>query len=71
MIILSRGEHLKKNSMFTPVFPNRTLLKLEVRIIFEEYSDKKVFDQIEEVTSGLNEFNCKPNKENLKRMVEH
>lgn len=54
---------------FTPVFPDLTELKIEVQIILDEYSDKKTPEIIEEVTSYLNEFYGKPNKENLKKWL--
>ena len=40
-----------------------------IKRILDEYSEKGTSIQVEEVTSYLNEFYGKPNKENLKKWL--
>ncbi|MFD1551300.1 hypothetical protein [Putridiphycobacter roseus] len=56
------GEKLAK---FTPVFPDLDILKSEVHIIIAEGGDKPKEDRLREITSYLNEFYGKPQKDNL------
>lgn len=65
----SEGESRKINN-FTPVFPSLVDLKDEVRIILDEYSDKDNEKKIKEVTSYLNEFYGRPQKDNLGAWLE-
>lgn len=64
------GASSTKISEFKPVFPNLDNLKDEVVIILEEFSDKSVEIQIQEVTAYLGEFYGKPQKENLNAWLE-
>ena len=63
------GKTSKTINVFTPVFPDLTELKTEVQIILDEYADKDSKEQIQEVTSYLNEFYGKPNNDNLKKWL--
>lgn len=54
-----------KISMFNPVFPDMSTLKDELNIIISEYSDKEKDKKKSEITSYINEFYGKPDKDNL------
>ena len=52
-------------STFNPIFPDVPALKEEVQMIIDSFSDKKESEKINEVTSYINDFYGKPDKENL------
>ncbi len=52
-------------AVFTPIFADNEILKMEVGIILDEYSDADSKTKVEEVTSYLNENYGKPHKDNL------
>lgn len=59
-----------KINTFSPVFPNKEELKVEIQVILDEYADKDNETKKEEITAYLNEFYGKPNKENLDRYLK-
>ncbi len=52
-------------SSFNPVFPNVKELKEEVQMILDSFANEKKSQKINEVTSYINDFYGKPDKENL------
>ena len=52
-------------STFNPVFPDVPALKEEVQMIIDSFSDKSKSVKVKEVTSYINDFYGKPDKENL------
>jgi len=52
-------------SSFNPVFPDVEMLKEEVQMILDSFADEKKSQKINEVTSYINDFYGKPDKENL------
>ncbi|MEZ4936476.1 MAG: hypothetical protein R2799_02675 [Crocinitomicaceae bacterium] len=59
-----------KINSFNPVFPDIDLLKDELKIIIAEYSDKDSDKKKSEITSYINEFYGKPDKDNLAEFLE-
>ena len=54
---------------FNPVFPETEALKKEVSIIMQELSGKTEDEKIEELTSYLNEYYGKPDRDNLRNWL--
>lgn len=54
---------------FNPVFPDVVTLKEEVQMIIDSFSDKNKSVKINEVTSYINDFYGKPDKENLEHWL--
>ncbi len=59
-----------KINSFNPVFPDIKLLKEELNIIISEYSDKDADKKKSEITSYINEFYGKPDKDNLAEFLK-
>ena len=59
-----------KINAFHPVFPDIALLKDELNIILAEYSDKESNQKKSEITSYINEFYGKPDKDNLNEFLK-
>ena len=52
-------------SSFNPVFPDVKVLKEEVQMILDSFAEEKKSQKINEVTSYINDFYGKPDKDNL------
>lgn len=52
--------------VFTPVFPDKTALKNEIKIILEQYKDKNYNEKFNEVNAFINEFYGNPEENGLK-----
>lgn len=59
-----------KINSFNPVFPDVDLLKQELNIIISEYSEKDADKKKSEITSYINEFYGKPDKDNLAEFLK-
>lgn len=59
-----------KINSFNPIFPDIKLLKEELNIIISEYSDKDGDKKKSEITSYINEFYGKPDKDNLAEFLK-
>ena len=71
MILYYRnGEKVQKMNAFVPVFPNQETLKVEVSVLLEGVQKLSKDKQIDEVTTFVNEFYGKPQKENLNAWLE-
>jgi hypothetical protein len=55
---------------FIPVFPDLNQLKLEVKIIIDEMSNKTYNEKLSEITSYINDFYGKPEENNLKEWLK-
>jgi hypothetical protein len=73
MTLYYRDQEKKTSSKinsFHPVFPDAQILKDELNIIISEYSDKEADKKKSEITSYINEFYGKPDKDNLAEYLE-
>ena len=60
-----RGESAIKISRFTPLFPDKNLMKQEVQVLLDELGELSVDKKLDEVATFVGEFYGKPQKENL------
>lgn len=65
MTLYYKSDKAIKINAFTPVFANETELKEEIKIILKASENKNNAEKINEITSYVNEFYGKPNKENF------
>lgn len=73
MTLLYRNASTKENmtiSKFKPVFPESDLLKKEVEVILNEYSEKTEEKKFNEVKGYLTEFYGKPYDDNLREWLD-
>lgn len=73
MTLYYRDNEKKANNKinsFNPVFPDISLLKDELNIIISEYSEKDADKKKSEITSYINEFYGKPDKDNLAEFLK-
>jgi hypothetical protein len=74
MVLFYRDASEKENvtiSKFNPVFPDNELLKDEVNVILNEYSEKTEEKKFNEVKGYLTEFYGKPYDDNLREWLSY
>ncbi len=64
------GDVSNKVNTFTPVFPQKDILKSEVALLLEELGDVSVAKKEQEIIAFLNEFYGKPQTDNLNKWLE-